>query len=133
MGNAVAKETRSPHSHSRYHPRSSSVSDARYHAHHESSRHRAADISAFLGLSDREPMAEVRRETRQERDARKREKERIARLIEREHSMKTEHVDGGYLVSTGIYIGSEDWNKMIVRQLIVCCCCFCSFGLGSPV
>ncbi|KAI1810416.1 hypothetical protein GGS20DRAFT_186472 [Poronia punctata] len=58
-----------------------------------------------------------RRETRQEREARKLEKERAARLKERERSMKEEHVDGGYLVTMGIYTASEDFNKQVVRQL----------------
>lgn len=60
-----------------------------------------------------------RRETRQEREARKLEKERAARLKERERSMKEEHVDGGYLVTMGIYTASEDFNKPAVRQLQV--------------
>lgn len=33
--------------------------------------------------------------------------------------MKTEHVDGGYLVTQGVYVGTEDFNKPIVRQLMV--------------
>lgn len=31
--------------------------------------------------------------------------------------MREEHVDGGYLVTLGTYVGSEDYNKQIVRQL----------------
>ncbi|KAI8628533.1 hypothetical protein F5Y19DRAFT_438187 [Xylariaceae sp. FL1651] len=58
-----------------------------------------------------------RRETRQEREARKLEKERAARIKERERSMKEEHVDGGYLVTMGLYTASEDFNKPVVRQL----------------
>ncbi|KAI3330770.1 hypothetical protein F4824DRAFT_329942 [Ustulina deusta] len=58
-----------------------------------------------------------RRETKQEREARKLEKERAARVKERERSMQEEHVDGGYLVTTGIYTASEDFNKPAVRQL----------------
>jgi hypothetical protein len=34
--------------------------------------------------------------------------------------MKEEHVDAGYLVTQGIYIGTEDFNKAVVRQLMVC-------------
>jgi len=48
------------------------------------------------------------------------ERERVARIAERERSMKEEHVDGGYLVTMGTYTGSEDFNKQIVRQLQVC-------------
>ncbi|KAI1169621.1 hypothetical protein F4777DRAFT_202350 [Nemania sp. FL0916] len=58
-----------------------------------------------------------RRETKQEREARKLEKERVARLKERERSIKEEHVDGGYLVTMGIYTASEDFSKPAVRQL----------------
>ncbi|PNH28486.1 hypothetical protein VD0002_g4430 [Verticillium dahliae] len=58
-----------------------------------------------------------RRETKQEREARRLEKERTAREKERERSMKEEHVDGGYLVTLGVYTGPEDFNKQVVRQL----------------
>jgi hypothetical protein len=78
---------------------------------------------SFLGIggnTDRDVSSlEVRRETKQEREARKLEKERAARLKERERSMKEEHVDGGYLVTQGVYVGVEDYNKLIVRQLMV--------------
>lgn len=81
------------------------------------------DLS-FIGIgnnSDREvSSSDARRETKQERDARRLEKERTARLKERERSMKEEHVDGGYLVTQGVYVGIEDYNKSIVRQLMVC-------------
>ncbi|KAI1750678.1 hypothetical protein F4782DRAFT_239398 [Xylaria castorea] len=60
-----------------------------------------------------------RRETKQEREARKLEKERVLRIKERERSMKEEHVDGGYLVTMGIYTASEDFSKPVVRQLQV--------------
>lgn len=63
---------------------------------------------------------EPRRETKQEREARKREKERATRENERERSMKEEGVDGGYLVTLGTYVGPEDFNKTVVRQLMVC-------------
>ncbi|RAL07460.1 Sip5p [Aspergillus homomorphus CBS 101889] len=62
---------------------------------------------------------EHRRETRQEREARRLEKERIVRIKERERSMKEEHVDGGYLVTQGVYTGTEDFNKGVVRQLMM--------------
>ena len=44
----------------------------------------------------------------------------MAKIKERERSLKEEHVDGGYLVTLGTYIGPEDFNKGIVRQLQVC-------------
>lgn len=34
--------------------------------------------------------------------------------------MKEEHVDGGYLVTQGVYVGTEDFNKAVVRRLMVC-------------
>ena len=78
---------------------------------------------SFLGIggsSDQDAASlEQRRENKQEREARKAEKERQARLKERERSMKEEHIDGGYLVTQGVYVGAEDFNKGIVRQLMV--------------
>ena len=78
---------------------------------------------SFLGIgasSDQDaPTPEQRRETKVERDARKAEKERAARLKERERSMNEEHIDGGYLVTQGVYVGAEDFNKAVVRQLMV--------------
>ena len=47
------------------------------------------------------------------------EKERQARLKERERSIREEGVDGGYLVTLGTYTGPEDFNKGTVRQLQV--------------
>lgn len=61
------------------------------------------------------------RETKQEKEARRLERERVARAKERERSMKEEHVDGGYLVTMGVYTASEDFNKPVVRQLQVSC------------
>ncbi|KAI0204429.1 hypothetical protein F4808DRAFT_474944 [Astrocystis sublimbata] len=88
-------------------------------------RHDPSSLSAALaGASSsssrqQQDVPFERRETRQEREARKLEKERQARLKERERSMnvKQEHVDGGYLVTLGIYSAAEDYSKPIVRQL----------------
>lgn len=78
---------------------------------------------SFLGMgnsSDRDtPRLEPRKEIKQEREARKAEKERVLRETERERSMREEHVDGGYLVTQGVYTGTEDYNKGVVRQLMV--------------
>ena len=41
-------------------------------------------------------------------------------MKERERSMREEQVDGGYLVTLGVYNGIEDFNKQVVRQLQVC-------------
>ncbi|KAI0880018.1 uncharacterized protein GGS22DRAFT_101624 [Annulohypoxylon maeteangense] len=57
------------------------------------------------------------RETKQEKEARRLERERVARLKERERSMREEHIDGGFLVTMGVYSASEDFNKSVVRQL----------------
>ncbi|KAL6870377.1 hypothetical protein J3F83DRAFT_736070 [Trichoderma novae-zelandiae] len=57
------------------------------------------------------------RETKQEREARRLERERVQRAQERERSIREEHVDGGYLVTMGVYVGTEDFNKAVVRQL----------------
>jgi hypothetical protein len=78
---------------------------------------------SFLGIGGTNEQdassLEARRENKQEREARKAEKERAARLKERERSMREEHVDGGYLVTQGVYVGNEDFNKGMVRQLTV--------------
>lgn len=90
-----------------------------------SSRHGRGSRSdlSFLGIggtSDRDTAGlESRRETKQDREARKAEKERLAREKERERSMREESVDGGYLVTQGVYTGPEDYNKAVVRQLMV--------------
>lgn len=84
------------------------------------------NLSALLGLShgadrDRDTDApEARRESKQERDQRRLERDRVNRERERTRSMREEHVDGGYLVTQGVYTGLEDFNKYIVRQLMVC-------------
>lgn len=82
-----------------------------------------ADLGGLLGMATHGPSAAQppyeRRETKQEREARRLERERQLRLAERERSMKEEHVDGGYLVTLGTYVGPEDFNKQIVRQLQV--------------
>ena len=81
------------------------------------------DFFTSMAMSNEEERlpqgTEWRKETKQEREARKLEKERVARAKERERSMKEEHVDGGYLVTQGTYTGTEDFNKGIVRQLMV--------------
>lgn len=80
---------------------------------------RARHDSSLFGLGGGDPAAEPRRETKPEREARRAEKERIARAMERERSLKEEGVDGGYLVTLGTYTGPEDFSKPIVRQLMV--------------
>jgi hypothetical protein len=78
---------------------------------------------SFLGIGgngDQDVSSlEQRRENKVEREARKAEKERQARLKERDRSMREENIDGGYLVTQGVYVGVEDYNKTVVRQLMV--------------
>jgi len=85
------------------------------------------DLS-FLGISSssnrdrnrrREDAPFTHRETKAEREARKLARERETRAVEREKSMKEENVDGGYLVTLGTYTGTEDYNKTVVRQLLI--------------
>ncbi|EAS33405.3 protein SIP5 [Coccidioides immitis RS] len=129
MGNAATKESRSSQEHSARHSRGGSTASTAAYDHYRPSDGIHASSSralrggrsdfALLGLgAEREPV-EHRRETRQEREARKREKENAARIKERQRSMKEEHVDGGYLVTQGVYVGTEDFNKAIVRQLMI--------------
>lgn len=85
-------------------------------------RHSSRPDLSFLGIGSRDdaqPVTEVRRETKAEREARKLAKERETRAKERERSMKEESVDGGYLVTLGVYTGTEDFSKPVVRQLMV--------------
>ncbi|KAF2819065.1 protein SIP5 [Ophiobolus disseminans] len=76
--------------------------------------------TSFLGIvgssEPRDPALEPRKETKAEREARKLEKERVIRAQEREKSLREEGVDGGYLVTLGVYTGPEDYSKPIVRQ-----------------
>jgi len=80
------------------------------------------DISSLLGLGGSEPdisSLEARREGKAEREQRRQEKEKQARLKERERSMREEGVEGGYLVTMGVYVGVEDFSKPLVRQLMI--------------
>lgn len=83
------------------------------------SSRRDLEFLQTTGSGDVDPSG-TRRETKQEREARKLEKERFLRARERDRSMKEESVDGGYLVTLGTYVGPEDFSKMMVRQLQVC-------------
>ncbi|KAL8666971.1 MAG: hypothetical protein Q9168_007358 [Polycauliona sp. 1 TL-2023] len=81
------------------------------------------DLSTLLGLinngEEDAPSVQSRKETKQEKEARRLEKDRTARRKERERSMREEHVDGGYLVTQGVYTGIEDFDKAGVRQLMI--------------
>lgn len=129
MGNSATKEQR-PSSAVGYHSRNQDAGSSReagqvnppthpYTA--RSGRGSRHDLS-FLGIGSTSHAVdgpEVRKETKQEREARRLEKERVAREKERARSMKEEHVDGGYLVTQGVYTGTEDFSKPIVRQFMV--------------
>lgn len=127
MGNSQTKESRPLAPRNRNQQWSPGASDAPGRSVYQSSRSGRGssrpDLS-LLGIGssshDREVATlEHRRETKQEREARRLEKERAARVKERERSMKEEHVDGGYLVTQGVYVGTEDFDKGQVRQLMV--------------
>ncbi|KAJ5975231.1 hypothetical protein N7481_008938 [Penicillium waksmanii] len=126
MGNSQTKESRSSTPRHRSQQWSSGTSDTPGRAPYQgprSGRSSRPDLS-LLGIGssshDREVATlEHRRETKQEREARRLEKERVARVKERERSMRDEHVDGGYLVTQGVYVGTEDFNKAVVRQLMI--------------
>jgi hypothetical protein len=80
-------------------------------------------VSIFGIVGHREPDPadpNARRETKAEREARKLAKERELREKERERSIKEEGVDGGFLVTMGVYTGPEDFSKPTVRQYQVC-------------
>ncbi|CAK7241305.1 MAG: SNF1-interacting protein [Sporothrix thermara] len=124
MGNASTKEYRPGQVGAPDHGQSSSqqIHGTRPAGSRERGRSvRGTDLGGPLGISGasspRSNAPPERRETRQEREARRLERERQARLVERERSLREEHVDGGYLVTLGTYVGPEDFNKTIVRQL----------------
>ncbi|KAF4591349.1 C2H2 zinc finger protein [Ophiocordyceps camponoti-floridani] len=116
MGNSNAKESRSADN-----------ADAGLDGRSERTRNRMsrADLGGFLNLQpasrERDRHGQnapfERRETRQEREARRLERDRAIRAKERERSMRDEHVDGGFLVTLGTYTGIEDFSKVVVRQL----------------
>ncbi len=123
MGNANGRESR--HGGSLEYGQASPAQASRGGATRASrgSRSGRPDLGGLLTLTGSQSHSGTgqpeRRETRQEREARRLERERQARLIERERSMREEHVDGGYLVTLGTYVGPEDFNKSVVRQLQV--------------
>ena len=140
MGNSAGKESRSPQFPPDYrgersgsgdrsgptsplHPPDHGGASQLYSSRH--GRGSRSELSTLFGLrqeNERErdvSSLEARREAKAEREARRIERERTAREKERERSMKEEHVDGGYLVTQGVYTGVEDYSKSIVRQLMV--------------
>ena len=138
MGNTSTKEQRSPHpllrsSHNRsvsspHIPGSPTPPPTENTPHviysSRTGRGSRSELSSLLGIGsgiDRSGDGlDSRKETKQEREARKLEKERVSREKERDRSMREESVDGGYLVTQGVYTGIEDYNKAVVRQLMVC-------------
>ncbi|KAK6539954.1 SNF1-interacting protein [Orbilia ellipsospora] len=57
--------------------------------------------------------------TREERRAEREAEKKKERDKERERSMAEESIDGGFLVTVGVYTGLEDYNIKIVRQLMI--------------
>ena len=129
MGNSQTKEARVPQDSggesSTHRHEANSTQDFGSRPHRGSTPRRGSrpDFSSLLGMGgNTEPdinSLEARRESKAEREARKQEKDKLARLKERERSMKEEHVDGGYLVTQGVYVGAEDFSKPMVRQLMI--------------
>lgn len=133
MGNTPAKESRAGDSTtSSRHQRSSvapsfdpSTASSSRDARGSRLRSRSSrnDIGTILGIgpstSSRVETSHERRETKAEREARRLERERLNRVKEREKSLREEHIDGGFLVTMGVYVGAEDFSKPVVRQLQV--------------
>ncbi|KAK4201534.1 hypothetical protein QBC40DRAFT_59646 [Triangularia verruculosa] len=124
MGNASTKESRGGDgSHRGHHGASQSGAGSSLHGDRSSGRRNRLSrgdlgvLGLVGGSSSHSEHQHERRETKQEREARRLERERVQRLAERERSMKEENVDGGFLVTMGTYVGVEDFNKQIVRQL----------------
>lgn len=130
MGNTPAKESRTgdaatSHRHHRSSIAPSFDPSASRDARGSRLRNRSSrnDIGTILGIgpatSSRVETTHERRETKAEREARRLERERLNRVKEREKSLREENVDGGYLVTMGVYVGPEDFSKLVVRQLQV--------------
>lgn len=135
MGNAHTKDGRAGARHDGYEAPTASRSSAPRGEHSDRSRRASSrpEVSALNLLTgsgtssrrerEREREREDRpfesKETKQEREARRLERERVKRLEERERSMREEHVDGGFLVTMGVYTALEDFSKPTVRQLQV--------------
>lgn len=137
MGNSQGKEAQpAPQGHSRRSsaqaPTSPTAASPSVVSHERSgsgvySSRTGRGSTSFLGIGGgsepRDPALEPRRETKAEREARKLEKERVIRAQEREKSLREEGVDGGFLVTLGVYTGPEDFSKPIARQLQVRALC----------
>lgn len=128
MGNNSTREARGPdlppnHGNHEFSDTSCQPNSPGYrnnsHVHSQSGRGNRSDLFLLGAGSNTNISVPERRETKQEREARKFEKEKHARIKERERSMKEESVDGGFLVTMGVYTGIEDFNKAVVRQLII--------------
>ena len=127
MGNTHGKEARSGSRLALPNDAGGSSHGATYHGEHGDRSRRATrgDLGSLglpFGTSSSSRQQDVpfeRRETKQEREARRLERERVARVKERERSMREEQVDGGFLVTMGVYTASEDFSKPVVRQLQV--------------
>ncbi|KAI1637798.1 hypothetical protein F4809DRAFT_308315 [Biscogniauxia mediterranea] len=125
MGNTHGKEARSGSRLALPNDAGGSSHGATYHGEHGDRSRRATrgDLGSLglpFGTSSSSRQQDVpfeRRETKQEREARRLERERVARVKERERSMREEQVDGGFLVTMGVYTASEDFSKPVVRQL----------------
>lgn len=82
------------------------------------SRHNIESSLFGLGLTSRETRERDREAEKEAREQRKIEREK-ERLKERERSLREESVDGGFLVTQGVYTGVEDFKDKIVRHLMI--------------
>ncbi|KAI5782632.1 hypothetical protein EDC01DRAFT_751610 [Geopyxis carbonaria] len=83
------------------------------------SRHNLESTLFGLGVgSNRETRERDREAEKQARELRRQERER-ERLKERERSLKEDRVDGGFLVTQGVYTGTEDFKDKIVRHFMI--------------
>ncbi|KAH0614452.1 uncharacterized protein H6S33_000088 [Morchella sextelata] len=82
------------------------------------SRHNLESSLFGLGLTSRETRERDREAEKEAREQRKIEREK-ERLKERERSLREESVDGGFLVTQGVYTGVEDFKDKIVRHLMI--------------
>ncbi|TGZ82264.1 hypothetical protein EX30DRAFT_370932 [Ascodesmis nigricans] len=119
MGNTATKErSASPHG-SRNRGESSSMSGRHQYDSRSRSRRDLGEATLFgLAGSSREHRERDREAERAAREARRQERER-ERQREKERSLREESVDGGFLVTHGVYTGPEDFKDKIVRQLII--------------
>ncbi|KAF8250929.1 hypothetical protein K440DRAFT_113436 [Wilcoxina mikolae CBS 423.85] len=94
------------------------VSGEGYSSRSSRSRHNLEQTLFGLGAGGREARERDREAERAAREQRKKEREE-ERQREREKSRKEESLDGGFLVTHGVYSGLEDFKDKIVRHFMI--------------